>query len=167
MYWVHLALFPPPLTGPLLSPRLPLGHPLILAAAGKISLQLSIKSLKASQNIIVIYFPPLNSSAWDTHTRIAQNYKEMGARAASWLTQSPVWVITAILYWARKGNTGPVGFQWTRSPVDKRRWRGCASCLLLSPSSILSPNTHSHAVSRKITACWPFPCQLTSFLMLL
>lgn len=64
MYRVRLALFPLPLTGPLLlSPCLPLGHPLILAAAGKISLQLSIKSLKASQNIIVIYFPPLNSSA--------------------------------------------------------------------------------------------------------
>ena len=34
----------------------PLGHPLILAAAEKISLQLSIRSSKASQNVIVIYF---------------------------------------------------------------------------------------------------------------
>ena len=63
MYWVHVALFPPLLTRPLfLSPCPPLGHPLILPAAGKVSFQLSIKSSKASQNVIVIYFLPLNSS---------------------------------------------------------------------------------------------------------
>ena len=63
MYWVRVALFPPLLTRPLfLSPRPPPGHPLIPPAAGKISFQLSIESSKASQNVIVIYFPSFSSS---------------------------------------------------------------------------------------------------------
>lgn len=54
------------------------------------------KSSKASLNVIVIYFLHFNSSGWSTHvdtthsrsliyTHIAQNYREMVARAASWL----------------------------------------------------------------------------------
>lgn len=142
MYWVHFVLFPPLLTGPLsLFPRPPLGHPLVLTAAGKISLQLSVKTSEASRNVIVIYFPPLNSSGWKTHTHCS---KWQGEGSQNYLVTHTEPRIDnychSLLAQERKQGSGWVLVN--QKPTDKRGRRGL--CFLPAAPSLPTP-THLHA----------------------